>query len=61
MKLASGYHKLRTNNALTLVRTRVSESGHFEVTGKLLLAKQRFNSVPPGQTRGEISLFTLAQ
>ena len=28
---------LHTNNALTLVPTRVSESGPFEVTGKLLL------------------------
>ena len=36
---------LYTKNALTLVPTRVSESGHFEVTGKCLLAKQRFDSV----------------
>ena len=36
---------LYTNKALTLVPTRVSESGHFEVTGKLLLAKQRLDSV----------------
>ena len=34
-----------TNNALTLVPTRVSESGHFEVTGKVMLAKQRLDSV----------------
>ena len=34
---------LYTNNALTLVPTRVSESG--QVTGKFLLAKQRFDSV----------------
>ena len=36
---------LYTNNALTLVPTRVSASGHFWVTGKLLSAKQRFDSV----------------
>ena len=45
MKLASKYHILHTNNALTLVPSRVSESGHFEVTGKFLLAKQRFDSL----------------
>ena len=36
---------LHTNNALTLVPIRVSESEHFEVTGKLLLAKQHSDLV----------------
>ena len=45
MKLASEYHILHTNNALTLVPTRYSKSGHFEVTGKFLLAKQCLDSV----------------
>ena len=58
----SEHHKLHTNNSLSLVQTRISESGHFEVTGKFLLAKQCFNSVhPQDKLGGEISLFTLAQ